>query len=73
MSRAEKLTRLVANLTDEQVDDLCFVIREAEIEKDWYFNGEDSFCENEDPENTLQRLAEEFEHARDERDKTSST
>lgn len=56
--------RLVRSLTDEQFDDLCYVIKETEIEQDWVWNGDESVLEN-DARGTLDNLISYLQATRD--------
>ena len=62
-NRNEAIQRLKQSLTPKQIEDLQFVIRTAEVQGDYNFNGEDSVY-TDDVNSTLMQLAEEFSLSR---------
>lgn len=61
--RSEAIKRLKQSLSPEQIEDLQFVIRTAEVQGDYIFNGEDSVY-TDDVNSTLMQLADEFRLSR---------
>jgi len=60
--RKEAIKQLVGQLSDEQISELCSIIETAEVQGDYYFDGEGSTWQD-DVATTLGSLADEIRGA----------